>query len=213
MAVAVMFLTPSANPHPRLRVRPLFGGREFCPSPKRLLDNLPLFVTFVPWIRHVRTGLTANCGRIPVSPLDHAMNSESHTSRPQRPVTDWLRWLAVLPAALGAYFGIQLVIGLARGLEDGFADRPDYKSQLICSILGPYFLVWVGAKTAPRFRFVTALTLTVLHAIAAGSLVTIGIVQGLLQSGALWWLIICSVVGFVGTIVLCVQMRKGDDTT
>jgi hypothetical protein len=138
------------------------------------------------------------------------MPEPSANNGPPRLSWDWLRWAAVLPAAIASYLGIQFVIALFRGLEDGFAERPDYKSQFICSIIGPYFLVWAGAKTAPRFRFVTALALTVLYAIANGSLATLAVMRGY-QSGPLWWLIINGVVGIVATIVACLQMRKEED--
>jgi uncharacterized membrane protein HdeD (DUF308 family) len=135
-----------------------------------------------------------------------------HTAENQNPVWEWLRWLAVLPAAIGAYFAVQIAVGIAMGFVNGFDDRPDYQSQFISSIVGPYFLVLAGAKTAPTFRFVTALTLTVLHATFNGSLVTLAIVQDLRQSFSLWWLILCGVVGIIASIVACVQMRKEEET-
>ena len=124
-----------------------------------------------------------------------------------------LRWVAVLPAGLGAYFGIQIVVGLFRSLDSGFDDRPDYWSQFISSIAGPYCLVLAGAKTAPRYRFVTALTLTVLHGFVNGSLVTLAIVLAWRQSASLWWLILCCAVGIIASIVACIQMRREEDTS
>jgi len=151
------------------------------------------------------------------------MTTNPNTSENQHPVLDWLRWLAVLPAAVGAYFASQVVTGLltevgyffyaGRGFEDGWLDRPDYKSQFLCSIIGPYCLVWAGAKTAPRYRFVTALTLAVLHAVGNGSVVTLAIVRGMYQSASLWWLILSCVVGIISSIGACIQMRKEEDAT
>jgi uncharacterized membrane protein HdeD (DUF308 family) len=140
--------------------------------------------------------------------LDNTETVQSRTS-----LREWLRWIAVLPAALGAYIGIQLVVGLVRSLETGVDDRPDYWSQFISGIAGPYCLVLAGAKTAPRYRFVTALTLTVLHGFVNGSLVTLAIVLAWRQSASLWWLILCCAVGIIASIVACIQMRREEDTS
>ena len=136
------------------------------------------------------------------------MNPESTPKSNPSSGSHWLRWSAVLPAALLSYFGVQVAVALARGIEDGFAERIDYKSQFICSIIGPYVLVWVGAKTAPQYRFVTAMSLAALHAAALGSIATLGIVYDAVDSGAMWWLIACSVVGTIATIVACVHVRR-----
>jgi uncharacterized membrane protein HdeD (DUF308 family) len=133
--------------------------------------------------------------------------AENHYS-----VWKWLRWLAVLPAAIGAYFAVQIAVGIAMVFVNGLDDRPDYQSQFIASIVGPYFLVLAGAKTAPTFRFVTALALTVLHAVFNGSVATLVIGQGMRQSFSLWWLILTGVVGIIASIVACIQIRKQEDT-
>ncbi len=140
------------------------------------------------------------------------MNTNPETSENQNSVWDWLRWVAVLPAAIGAYFGVQIAVGLVMVFENGLDDSPDYKSQFICSIVGPYFLVLAGSKTAPKFRFVTALTLTVLHAIYSGALVTLLMVRGVSQSVSPWWLILSGVIGIIASIVACIQMRKEEDS-
>lgn len=139
------------------------------------------------------------------------MSTNPDTSENQNPVWDWLRWLAVLPAAIGAYFAIQIAVGLVMVFENGLDDRPDYKSQFICSVVAPYVLVLAGAKTAPKFRFVTALTLTVLHALFSGAIVALAMVWGMSQSDSLWWLILSEVIGIITSIAACIQMRKEED--
>lgn len=126
-------------------------------------------------------------------------------------VRNWLRWVAVLPAAIGAYIAVQIAVGVVMVFENGLDDGPDYKSQLICSIVGPYFLVLAGAKTAPRFRLVTALTLTVLHAAFSCCLIMLVIMSGRSQAASLWWLILSSVIGITASIIACIQMRKEGD--
>jgi uncharacterized membrane protein HdeD (DUF308 family) len=141
------------------------------------------------------------------------MSANHKTSENKNPVWNWLRWVAVLPAAIGAYFGVQIVVGLAMVYANGLDDSPDYKSQLICSIVGPCSLVLAGAKTAPKFRFVTALTLTVLHAIYSGALVTLAMVRVATQSASLWWLILSGVIGIIASIATCIQIRKEEDNS
>jgi len=74
-------------------------------------------------------------------------------------------------------------------------------------VIGPVFFVWAGAKTAPKYQFVTAITLTVIHAIANGVIVTLVIVTGR-AADPLWWLLLTCVLGIVATIEVCVGFHK-----
>lgn len=115
-----------------------------------------------------------------------------------------------MPAAIGAYFVAQIVIGLLRVFEVG-NNGPDYMSQFLCSIVGPYFFVLAGSKTAPKFHFATALVLTVIFAVTNGALVTAVILKGGGVADTRWWLIVTSVAGIVASVVACYQMRKSDE--
>jgi len=127
-----------------------------------------------------------------------------------------LRWIAVLPAAVGAYCAIQVLVGLASYFNSGM--NVDYWSQLICSIAGPYCLVWVGAKISPRHRFATALTLVIVHAVVNILIVTLALVVTKRDLTSLWWPVVCGIAGITASILACMQFRgKGgvaaDETT
>ncbi len=87
----------------------------------------------------------------------------------------------------------------------------DYWSQFISSIAGPYCLVLVGAKTAPRYRFITALALAIVHAIANGSIVTLAVVFAKRHSTSIWWLVACGIAGVTASVVACIQFRYKED--
>jgi len=120
-------------------------------------------------------------------------------------VTECLRWIGVLPAAVGAYVGIQILIGLTSYLRVGM--DVDFWSQLISSAAGPYCLVWAGAKTAPRFRFIAALALAILHATAYSSVVTLAMSLANSNSTSLGWAVVCGAAGIIGSMAACIQFR------
>jgi hypothetical protein len=69
-----------------------------------------------------------------------------------------LRWIAVLPAAVGAALGIQFLVILAT------TALSDWQVQLINSVaFGPAFVAG-GAAMAPRHHYMTSLVLAVLFA-------------------------------------------------
>lgn len=120
-----------------------------------------------------------------------------------------MRWIAVLPAAVLAYFLIQLAVGLSSYLRMG--EGVDYWAQFINSIAGPYCLVWCGTKVAPSYKFETAMTLVVLHAIAGALLVTLLVVYQAASTGTIWWGIITGVIGIAASMVACLQFRYSDE--
>jgi hypothetical protein len=139
---------------------------------------------------------------------DHTEGTMDNNIQPinkENRIKEWLRWIAVLPAAVGAYFGIQVLVGLGSYFTSGM--DVDYLSQLICSIAGPYCLVWVGAKTAPRYRFVTALALAIVHAVANVLIVTLAVVFAKRDSTSIWWIVVCGIAGVTASIVACIQFR------
>jgi len=120
---------------------------------------------------------------------------------------DWLRWILVLPASLGAYFGIQVIIAVA----NSFAPVPESMINLWCkfinSIAGPAALVWVGAIIAPKHKFVVAITITVIHAILNAIVLTLAIISGR-HSDPTWLLVGACIIGIVSTIVVCVMLHE-----
>jgi hypothetical protein len=116
-----------------------------------------------------------------------------------------LRWIAVIPAAVGAFFAIQ-ILGII-----GAWMMPAYFLQLSNSYLGPMAFVAAGAYTAPRFRFATALVLTI------GECTIISIVLLLLLAGEVtpsngtsrWWAAINCGVSLVATILTCYGIHRG----
>ena len=141
-----------------------------------------------------------------------ATPSHSATAQNRILIQDVLRWIAVLPAALGAYIGVQVAIVVARSFQTGFNENPDYWSQFLTSIAGPYCLVWAGAMTAPRHRNVTAITLAILYGIFTGVVMTLVIERGMNQSTYRWWDIVCYAAGIIATIVACVHFRAKSET-
>ena len=111
----------------------------------------------------------------------------------------WLRWVGVLPVAVAAYIVIQLIV-IIGNLITGL---PDFYMQLFNSIAASYCFVYAGARTAPRYPFVVAVTLTVIFAILNSSVLTLAFISHR-YSGSLTWLVITCTLGIVATIVaLC----------
>ena len=118
-----------------------------------------------------------------------------------------LRWIAVLPAAIGAYFGIQVVVAIANSLGPGPESLINLWCQFINSIAGPYCFVLAGAKTAPFHRFVTAVVLTVLFSLANGVLLTLVLTSQRQFSTPLWWFVTSVIIGLLAAIVACVKVH------
>lgn len=113
---------------------------------------------------------------------------------------NWLRWVLVVPAAIGAYCGIQIVVAIGNSLTPIPEVFLNIFCQFVNSVAGPYCLVWAGAKTAPSNNFVVAIVLTVIHAILNGVVVTLGIVSGAYSAGYIAWLILSCILGITATI-------------
>jgi len=140
---------------------------------------------------------------------DSIMNNSIQPIKKENRIAMLLRWIAVLPIAIVAFFGVQILVSLVSFLRSGM--EVDYLSQFICSIVGPYFLVLVGAKTAPSYRFITALVLVIIHAIADSSIVTLAVVIAERQPTSIWWIILCSIVGVIASMLACLQFRNNGD--
>lgn len=121
----------------------------------------------------------------------------------------WLRWILVLPAAIGAYFGIQFAVAIANSIGLGPEWFVNIYCQIINSIIGPYCLIMAGAKTAPDYHFIVAVVLTAIHLVAAGYIVTYAIISNN-HVDPLWWLTLSMVFGITATIVACIQCHKNE---
>lgn len=132
----------------------------------------------------------------PIAP-DLPMNAIQRSGTPT-----WLRWALVLPAAIAAYLGIQVLVALG----NSFTGLPDvvetFYSQFVNSVAGPVAFVLAGAYVAPKSRFGVALALTLLHAITTATVVTIALTTGR-HSTPSWALVGACALGIVATIVAC----------
>jgi len=77
-----------------------------------------------------------------------------------------LRWIAVLPAALGAYACAGFIALQSQRL---FNDSLEL-GQFAASVAAPFAYLYVGTKTAPSYRMTTAIALTVLHAMGLAAI-------------------------------------------
>ena len=118
-----------------------------------------------------------------------------------------LRWIAVLPAAIGAYLGIQVVVAIGNSFSGYSESLINMWCQLINSIAGPYCFVLAGAKTAPVYRFITAVVLTTLFSLANGVLLTLVLTSQRQFSTPLWWFVTSLIIGLVAAIGACVQLH------
>ncbi len=125
-----------------------------------------------------------------------------------RELPDWLRWALVLPAAAGAWVGVQIFIMMVGNVfyAMGLWNIPSWFVKIAAIVAAPYGFVWLGAQTAPRHSFIVAIILTVVHAIFASAIFVLAIgVEGI--GAPLWWIITGYAVGIAVTIVACLQFR------
>jgi hypothetical protein len=122
-------------------------------------------------------------------------------------VIDVLRWVAVLPAAIGGYLGIQLVVIIS----NSFSGLPEIVvnifDQLLNSWVAPGAFVLAGAITAPFHRFITGVVLTVLFSLVTGALLALRLTSQQEFSTPLWWLVVSLIIGLVACIAACVQLH------
>lgn len=135
------------------------------------------------------------------------MNDEltpDSTVKNQSPFIAILRWIAVLPAAVSAYFGIQLLLILLNSLtEDGWSD---WGLQLINSATSSYCFVYAGAVTAPTRRFIVGVVLAILLGVFVVAVTTAGFFVE--ASEPLWWLALAGIISLIAAIVATVKIRE-----
>ena len=133
---------------------------------------------------------------------------------------DWLRWVLVLPASLGAYLGVQVLVGLLSELIDlpwvipsGWEDvYQDWVSQGLNSVVGPIALIYAGVRTSPRGdRFHTSVALAVLYGVISGGLAVYSLFLPPL-SYPRWWLLTTTAAGIITVIAVCIQIQGTEDS-
>jgi hypothetical protein len=126
-------------------------------------------------------------------------------------VIDALRWVAVLPAAIGAYLGIQLLVIIS----NSFSGLPEIVVNIFCQLLNswvaPGAFVLFGALTAPFHRFITGVVLTVLYSLATGALLALRLTSEQEFSTPLWWTVASLIIGLVACIWACVHLHHEDE--
>ena len=119
----------------------------------------------------------------------------------------FLRWMAVLPASVGGVFLAMLASFLLQRIAPWDPEQFEWLIQLGTSAGAGVAFVAAGANTAPSHRFVTALALTVIHAVGY----TVGfafILSSHSETVPIWWLAVCSVAALVGSICACVVLHR-----
>jgi uncharacterized membrane protein (DUF2068 family) len=130
---------------------------------------------------------------------------------------EWLRWIAVLPAAIVACCCAQLLIVLGTYLAyelEGRTRWPDWFYQLLGSIVLPISFIWAGAKVAPKYHFIVVLCLTVIFSCATAAILTYGVLIDY-RKYPLWWFVANGFVGIISATIYCITFRNnrhGTDT-
>jgi hypothetical protein len=120
------------------------------------------------------------------------------------PLVPVLRWIAVLPAAVGAWIGIQLLIILANAMVT--PRWSDWWLQLINSAASSYAFVFAGAATAPKHNFIVGIVVAILYGIFMVVIITAGFF--IKTSDPLWWLILSGVISLVAAIAAVAKLRE-----
>lgn len=121
------------------------------------------------------------------------------------PKYNWARWIAVLPASVGACILAYLVFKFFGLLTAHFGDQDDkpflmnYSVPALASGFGGYSFVYAGAYVAPVYKKITATILLVISAALAG--IGIFVVIALAHPTALITSIIESLAQLIGAFV------------
>jgi len=129
----------------------------------------------------------------------------------------WLRWILLLPLAIAGYVATQVAVGFfsswAGSIIPAFGN--DVASQFANSIIGPICFVLVGAKIAPKYSFIVAICLTVVHTTLIITVISMSMSMAFLADAnatyPLGWLIFTSLVSMVATIFCCLFLRYQDN--
>ena len=112
----------------------------------------------------------------------------------------WLKWILVLPAAIGAYVGVQLLVILGSLI----LGTGELITQFVGAVLCPIAFVSAGSRVAPLYRLLTSVCLTVLVAIYSAVVTTWAFFGKVPYTKSdLTWFIVCGVAGIVACIFQC----------
>lgn len=120
-----------------------------------------------------------------------------------------LRWIAVLPAAFGAFIGVQIILLLLSLATTPFR-YADWVLQITTTAFSSYVFVTLGAYTAPQFQYQTGIVLAILLGIIT---VVVATVRWFIPSADVpaWWITIVSLIGLVSTIVAVIHLAQKRD--
>lgn len=128
------------------------------------------------------------------------------------PISYWLRWIAVIPAALavGLLFTFPLRLVLYSTLTNFAEPYPDFPERILTPFVIAAGFVWSGSRIAPTKKIETAVVLFVIWMLLLGALVAfavLGVNVGgralFLQGGGL-----AAVMAFLGGLVGLMAARR-----
>ena len=130
--------------------------------------------------------------------------------RPQQKskITLIFRWLAVLPAAIGAWTGIVLLINFIRYLPSIYRP-PDFILDIFRVAYPLYFFIYVGAMTAPTSQVIVAIflaTVSFIPCITSIFIVILGHPQIITNSP--WLVMFQSLSGIIASIVAVLKLKE-----
>jgi ABC-type branched-subunit amino acid transport system permease subunit len=110
-----------------------------------------------------------------------------------------LRWVAVLPAAAGAYAGAMFVTILAANAEGGVRTIIPHIA-IPGNCIAAALFVWAGTRTAPAHKPLTAIVLAVVLSMAIAVLFTVGVMRNSPDSFTIGWMAFCGIIGIASAI-------------
>lgn len=125
------------------------------------------------------------------------------------------KWLLVLPAAVGAWAGLQLLLALLisipfyRDLVMFGGDVDLMLKEFVYSGAAPYWFVMAGAHTAPSHRTTTAVSLSCL---LVGVYVVLRLFLGIGGYLPVFWLVVSSVVTICAVAIASFQISNEIDS-
>src|SRR6266545_852075 len=109
-----------------------------------------------------------------------------------------LRWLAVLPAALGGAIAVDLGLVLVNLILTAKGDPGNPRwVQFVGSLFFGYFFVKIGTKVAPSHRRAVAITLCVLFLVLGLGIVAMSLATP--TSDPFAWIVLCIVTGILSS--------------
>ena len=124
----------------------------------------------------------------------------------------WLRWVLVVPGAVGAFVLQNIILGFMFGLGDKTSETSlpnfmGYWSDFIRAAVPFYFLVWTASLIAPSRKFLVAIIFAACNAMfQIGSLVLV--FKGMPDEDPLWWASVISITALIAGVAGCYDAYK-----